>query len=110
MELNVNGLTTKCASLDETKPRTRRTGVVLAVALTAWLLAVGFFYVWTRMHLVQLGYEVSALEKEHEALNKRKTELLLEISSIQSPIELEKQAKERAGLIFPAIDKVVHVP
>lgn len=88
----------------------RRTGAITAVLLAAWLLFVGLFYVWTRMRLVQLGYDIVALEGKNERLKKRQTELLLEVASLQSPGELERQARKKAGLSFPAIGKVVHVP
>jgi len=90
--------------------RIGRKGALTAVALVATLLFVGFFYVWTRMQLVQIGYEISSLEKKSNALKNRKRELLLEIASLQSPGELEKQARIKAGLVYPAIGKVVHVP
>ena len=37
-------------------------GPFLVVALSGAILCVGFFYVWTRMQLVQIGYEISSLE------------------------------------------------
>lgn len=91
-------------------PGLGRTGAVIAVALVGWLLVMGLFYVWTRMQLVQISYEVADLEKKNKALQERKQELLLEIASLQSPGELEAQARKKAGLIFPAMGRVVHVP
>lgn len=84
-------------------------GPFLVVALSGAILCVGFFYVWTRMQLVQIGYEISSLENENNDLKKRKRELLLEIASLQSPQELEKKAG-KIGLVLPAMGKVVHVP
>ena len=85
-------------------------GALTAIALVASLLFVGLFYVWTRMQLVQIGYRIAELEKKNNALKNRKRELLLEIASVQSPGELERQARTKAGLVFPGIGKVVHVP
>ena len=87
-----------------------RAGMILASVLVVWLLCMGIFYVWTRMQLVELGYEIAALEKKNEELEKRQRELSVEIASLQSPSELEKQARKRAGLTFPAVGRVVHVP
>jgi cell division protein FtsL len=84
-------------------------GPFLVIALSGAILCVGFFYVWTRMQLVQIGYEISSLENENNDLKKRKRELLLEIASQQSPQELEKKAG-KIGLVLPAMGKVVHVP
>ncbi|MEW6531515.1 MAG: septum formation initiator family protein [Thermodesulfobacteriota bacterium] len=87
-----------------------RAGMILASVLVVWLLCMGLFYVWTRMQLVELGYQIAALEKKNEELKKRQRELSVEIASLQSPSELEKQARKRAGLVFPAVGRVVHVP
>ena len=90
--------------------RTGRTGALIALALVGLLLSGGLFYVWTRMQLVQIGYEIADMEKKNNALKNRQRELSLEIASLQYPADLEKQARERAGLVFPDMGKVVHVP
>jgi len=82
---------------------------MIAIMVAMLLLGGGLFYVWHRMQLVQIGYEISSLEEKNRDLKKRKRELLLEIASLQSPGELEKKALQ-SGLIVPPRDKVVHVP
>ena len=91
-------------------PRTGRAGTLIVLGLVGLLLSGGLFYVWTRMQLVQIGYEIADMEKKNNALKNRKRELMMEISSLQYPADLEKQARERAGLVFPDMGKVVHVP
>ena len=91
------------------RPELGRAGVTLAALLIITLIVVGLFNVWTRMRLVQTGYEIARLEKENKVLKKRKEELRVEIASLQSPQELEWKARQR-GLVFPTIDKVIHVP
>jgi|GEM_PF-769214 len=90
--------------------RLGRAGALVALGLVGLLLSGGLFYVWTRMQLVEIGYEIADREKANNALKNRKRELLVEISSLQNPADLEKQARERAGLVFPDMGKVVHVP
>jgi cell division protein FtsL len=82
---------------------------LMLATLAAAILFVGLFYVWTRMQLVQIGYEISTLETKGNDLKNRKRELQLEVASLQSPKELEVKAS-KYGLTMPAIDKVVHVP
>ena len=86
------------------------TGAVIVVLLVVWLLSVGLFYVWTRMQVVQIGYEIADLEKKNKALHERKRELLVEVASLESPGELESQARQKAGLVVPSMGKVVNVP
>lgn len=87
----------------------RRAAAFVGVVLSATLLFVGLFYVWTRMQIVQMGYEISKLESKNEELKNRKRELMLEIASLQSPGELEKEAR-KLGLVTPDMGSVVHVP
>jgi cell division protein FtsL len=87
----------------------QRAGAFMAVVLSAAVLFVGLYYVWTRMQMVQIGYEISTLEQKNRQLKKRARELMLEIASLQSPGELEKKAS-KIGLTLPAMGNVVHVP
>lgn len=86
-----------------------RAGHLMAIVIAAAVLIIGMSYVWHRMQLVQIGYEISSLEEKNRDLKKRSRELMLEISSLQSPGELEKKAAKQ-GLVVPPRDRVVHVP
>jgi cell division protein FtsL len=88
----------------------KRGGALFAAVVMAAIMSLGLFYVWTRMKVIQIGYEIADLEKKNTGLKNRKRELLVEMSSLQSPSELEKRARHKSGLIFPPMGKVVHVP
>lgn len=94
---------------DLRNPELAVTGTMIAIMAAMLLLGGGLFYVWHRMQLVQVGYQISSLEEKNRDLKKRKRELMVEIASLQSPGELEKKALQN-GLIVPSRDKVVHVP
>lgn len=87
----------------------RRGVAFIGVSVLIVVLFIGFFYVWNRMKIVQVGYEIATLENKNKELKNRKREFLLEIASLESPGELEKKAT-RQGLRFPAIGKVINVP
>jgi cell division protein FtsL len=91
------------------KVRSWKISPVMLVTVTCAILFVGLFYVWTRMQLVQIGYQISTVEAKNNELKNRKRELMLEIASLQSPKELEAKAA-KYGLSMPAVGKVVHVP
>jgi len=91
------------------KLQVRRTAFFTVVVMSAAILLVGLFYVWTRMQIVQIGYEVSSLEEKNKDLKNRKRELMVEIASLQSPGELDEKAA-KLGLIIPPVNKVVNVP
>ncbi len=87
-----------------------RAGAFMVAGAAAAVLFVGLFYVWSRMQVVQIGYDIARLEKTNKELEKRKRELMLELASLESPEALERKARDKAGLVFPSIDRVVHVP
>ncbi|MFH1113350.1 MAG: septum formation initiator family protein [Pseudomonadota bacterium] len=91
------------------QPGIRRAAPLTVVILSVAVLFVGLFYVRTRMQIVQIGYEISGLETKNKELKNRKRELELEIASLQSPGELERKAR-KIGLVFPEMQRVVHVP
>jgi cell division protein FtsL len=105
----LTGHVTRSARLFADKTGIFRVGPFMAVVLSAAVLFVGMYYVWTRMQMVQTGYEISELERKNRDLKKRTRELLLEIASLQSPGELEKKASN-IGLTLPEMGKVIHVP
>jgi cell division protein FtsL len=84
-------------------------GLFIAALIFTAVMVVGLFYVRTRMSLVEIGYEVSNLETRNRDLNKRCTELNIEIAFLESPADLEKKAS-KIGLVFPSAEKVIHVP
>lgn len=79
------------------------------VLILVVLLLVGLFNVWTRMDFIQLGYEISTLQTKNKELRDRSRELSLELSSLESPGELEKMAKKQ-GLQLPSVGRIIHVP
>ncbi len=105
----MTGHVSRWARVVADKVSVRLVGPFMAVVLSVAVLFVGLYYVWTRMRMVQTGYEISTLEHKNRELKKRTRELLLEIASLQSPGELEKKAS-KIGLALPEMGKVVHVP
>ncbi len=105
----LNGQVSCWARVVASRVSGRLFGPFMAVALSIAVLFVGLYYVWTRMQMVQTGYEISILDRKNRELKKRTRELLLEIASLQSPGELEKKAS-KIGLALPEMGKVVHVP
>ncbi|MFH0958886.1 MAG: hypothetical protein V1897_09310 [Pseudomonadota bacterium] len=99
------------SSVQETSAPSKLRGFApycLVLALLV-LLLMGLFNVWTRMDQVQLGYEISNLQTKNKEIRDRARELSLELSSLESPVELEKMAKKQ-GLRLPSVGRIIHVP
>ncbi len=74
-------------------------------------IAMGFalLFVWTRVRVIQLGYEVTRLRKETADLTEQKDHLEAEVASLRSPERLEGIAREQFGMRLPQGDEIVFV-
>jgi len=66
-------------------------------------------YVWTRIKVVQQGYELSRLTKETDDLVGQKSRFESEIASLKSPRRLEVIARDQLGMRLPQGDEIVLV-
>jgi len=68
--------------------------------LVLTVIVLSLFYVRSRFLVVELSYHVNEMSSEKRALEKRKRELNLELSVLQSPRRIEETAKEKFGLKY----------
>lgn len=87
--------------------RNRR--VKLFSAAMILVLGLALLYVWTRISVVQKGYEVSRLHKEVHTLSQEISRLEAEVARLKSPDRLEKIAREKLGMRLPQGDEIVFV-
>lgn len=87
--------------------RNRR--VKLYCVIVGFVLFSSLLYVWTRVRVVQQGYEVSTLSREVEELTGQKSTLESEIASLKSPQRLEAIARDHLGMRQPHGDEIVLV-
>jgi cell division protein FtsL len=64
------------------------------------MIVLTLFYVRSRFLVVELSYQVNEMSEEQRMLEKRKRELNLELSVLQSPRRIEEKAKEKFGLKY----------
>jgi cell division protein FtsL len=79
-----------------------------AMSLVAASLLVALFCVWTRVQVIELGYEVSQLRKETTELAQRRDLLEADVAALKSPERLA-QAAATLGMRLPQGDEVVVV-
>ncbi len=89
--------------------KVRRRYVRQVVTLISITLGLGLLFVWTRVQVIQLGYEVSRIRKETKSLTEEKNLLEADILTLLSPERLEKAAVERFGMRLPLGDEIVIV-
>ena len=78
--------------------------IYLLVALVAAL-----FYVWSRVSMIQYGYNVSDVQSKVIELKKQVQSLEMEIARMKSPANLEVIAKEKLGMHQASADQMVWV-
>ncbi len=73
------------------------------------LLFIGgsLFYVWSRIQVIQLGYEISNALKEERALTETNKKLKLEIATLKSYARIEKVAVEQLRMVKPKPEQVI---
>ena len=71
------------------------------------IVAVVLFSAWQNFELIQHGYRIEDLRKEHEIEKSKNQHLRLEIESLTSPKEVERIAREELNLVVPSEDQVI---
>jgi len=78
------------------------------LAVTAGLCLV-FVFVWERVDMVRLGYQVERLKHEKVVLERERDELKVKFSALSSPDRIAKVATEKFGMGLPQPGQVVMV-
>jgi cell division protein FtsL len=94
--------------LQRAKKMNRSSNRVLFFILFLFFLIGGsLFYVWSRIQVIQVGYEISNALKEERALAEANKKMRLEIAMLKSYTRIEKIAVEELGMSKPRPDQVI---
>lgn len=80
-----------------------------AIKVIIVILLFTVFYLWSRLEVVRLGYEIAKANKERESLMDDNRRFKLEILSLKSPQRIEAIALDRLGLVYPKGEQVIIV-
>jgi cell division protein FtsL len=81
--------------------------LVLFILLMLFSIGGSLFYVWSRIQVFQLGYEISNALKEERALTEANKKLRLEIATLKSYARIEKLAVEELRMAKPKPEQVI---
>ena len=87
----------------------RRPNLLPLFAFIAILLAVSLFFVWSRIQVVNLAYDISSLEGRVRGMQQETQRLRLEAASLRSPGRIERVALSDLGLRLPTPQQVITV-
>ena len=71
------------------------------------IVAVVLFSAWQNFELIQHGYRIEDLRKEHEKAESANRQLRLEIETLTSPKRIERFATEQLNLVVPSQDQAI---
>jgi cell division protein FtsL len=81
--------------------------LVIFILLMLFFIGGSLFYVWSRIQVFQLGYEISNALKEERALTEANKKLRLEIATLKSYARIEKLAVEELRMAKPKPEQVI---
>lgn len=84
----------------------QRTSLVPLLAMIAAILLVSLFFVWSRVQVIDMEYELSRLESNLRDADKETARLRLEAASLSSPERIEQVARQELGLRLPTTEQV----
>jgi cell division protein FtsL len=89
------------------KTSAAKSNLLLFILLMFFLIGGSLFYVWSRIQVVQQGYEISRVLKEERALTEMNKKLRVEIATLKSYARIEKIAVEELKMTKPKPDQVI---
>jgi cell division protein FtsL len=81
--------------------------LLLFTLLMLFLIGGSLFYVWSRIQVIHLGYEISNVLNEGRALDEANKKLQLEIATLKSYGRIENIAVVELGMNKPKPDQVI---
>ncbi|MDT8443362.1 MAG: cell division protein FtsL [Desulfuromonadales bacterium] len=87
----------------------RRPSLLPVLGFIALMLAVSLFFVWSRVQVTGLEYEISQLESSLRGVQHESSNLRLEAASLRSPERIERVARKELNLRLPSAEQVITV-
>ena len=88
------------------KEKTRHPSLLLPALLFLLIVSI-LCYVWTRIKVVQYGYEISSALRAKEVAVSAHNERTIELATLRSARQVEKRAREELRMSPPRKDQLV---
>lgn len=72
-------------------------------------LCLVFVFVWERVDMVRVGYQIERLKHDKMALERERDELRVKFSALSAPDRIAKVASEKLGMVLPQQGQVILV-
>lgn len=74
------------------------------------LVFCALLFVWSRLEMVQMGYEISQANQVYQNFIKENQCLRVEVASLKSPLRIEEIVKGQMGFVNPKQDQIILIP
>ena len=81
--------------------------LLFSAFLTLLFIGGSLFYVWSRIQVIRLGYEISDALKKERGLTEANKKFRLEIATLKSYARIERIAIEELRMTKPKPDQVI---
>jgi len=85
----------------------RKSHVLLFAILLLFLIGGSLVYVWSRIQVIQVGYEISNAMKAGRGFVEESKRLRVEVGTLKSYVRIERIATEELGMSKPGSDQVI---
>jgi cell division protein FtsL len=85
----------------------RKGNLVFLALFLLFLIGASLVYVWSRIQVIQAGYEISHAMKTGRGLVEENKKLRVEMATLKSYARIEKFATEELGMSKPSPDQVI---
>ncbi len=85
----------------------RRPRLLLFTLFLLFLIGASLIYVWSRIQVIQTGYEISDAMKAGRALGEANKRLRVEVEALKSYSRIERIATEELRMSKPTADQVI---
>jgi cell division protein FtsL len=85
----------------------RKGNLVFLALFLLFLIGASLVYVWSRIQVIQAGYEISNAVKSGRNLVEENKRLRVEAASLKSHARIERIATEELGMSKPRSDQVI---
>jgi cell division protein FtsL len=81
----------------------------IAIMASIIIVAVVFVYLGSRLAVVNMGYDISEINRTRSTLVEKNKRLRVEFQRLKSPERIERIATEEMGLSYPTSAQIIRI-
>lgn len=83
--------------------------LIRLLVLGVFIVALSLIYIWSRIQIVQIGYELNEYTHEQQLIVHENKKLQMELSLMKSPNRVKKYAADHLNMTMPDQDRMFEI-